>query len=287
MMTRKRLALILASFFLLAATCVALPLLFDKTPRARVTFLNVGQGDAVLIQTSGGQRVLIDAGPDGSVGAELARALPFWADSLDAVIITHAHADHYGGLPTILKRFKVGWLIYGQSSLTDGSVGAINEAAVSGGSRVGTVATSKKMNVGHCLLELGGLPETQDRNDQSLVGRLKCDDESWMFLGDLSAEHQSDLIRKHPDWRSDIVKISHHGSDDGLNEELLKAVGAKYAVISVGKENKFGHPSLRSLKKLERLGVQVFRTDIGGAINVLVDKGKTVLNYAGKDLLIK
>jgi competence protein ComEC len=125
-----------------------------------------------------------------------------------------------------------------------------------------------------------------DQNDQSLTSRFKCDGHSWLLLGDLSVSAQEEIVKNYPDWQSEVVKISHHGSDDGINEEVLSSIGAKYAIIQVGKDNKFGHPSRRTLKKLERLNLKTFRTDQLGTINMISKMGKMTLRVHEEDLPI-
>ncbi len=250
-----------------------------KPRQTEVVFLDVGQGDSILIKTPLGQNILVDGGPDRSVLPALARNLSWWDKTIDLAVLTHPDDDHSAGLALAAERFNIRRFAY--TGLVDYSP-----------SYTALLATVKRKNISAVLIErpqtidLGGKlflevlwprenlsgRTAENSNDTSIVLRLVDGNNRFLFLGDLEAAGERSLEAAAPDaLAARTVKISHHGSDNSSSEEFLARVAPEFAVISVGEGNKFGHPSRRVLKRLERLGARILRTDRQGDLHFKSD----------------
>ncbi len=241
----------------------------------KVIFLNVGQGDSILIKTPNKQNILIDGGPDNKVLYGLGKNIPFYRRQIDLIILTHSDFDHITGLIEVLKRYKVKKVFY--NGLYDNSlefqewIKTIKEKNIP----LETVAAGKEINLGNDLMLKDIFPFESsivgsNNNNTSLVNKLIYKKVSFLFTGDLEQEGEDELINRKEDLKSDVLKIGHHGSKNSTSQNFLEKVLPRYAIISVGK-NRFGHPSLRILSRLKRLGINILRTDINGEIRIESD----------------
>jgi len=255
---------------------------FYFNQKLKVIFCDVGQGDAILIRSPLGQNVLIDGGPDSSVLTCLGNNLPFYDRTIDLVILTHYHVDHFVGLVDVFNRYQVKSVLLNGSRTTAGPVKELmtaieNEGANLGVAHAGMVlefGPDLKLKVIYPLTDLSN-QEILDQNNVSVVTCLAYKNTSFLLVGDLAIPGEETLMESGADLKSDVIKIGHHGSNGSSGEKFLQAVEPKIAVISVGQGNKFGHPSLMVIKRLERLGVKVLRTDQQGEI-ILYSDGKNI-----------
>lgn len=267
---------------------IVLASLISTSPGFEVTFLDVGQGDCIFIKTEDGKTMLIDGGGmplyyKGSFDIGKDVVLPYLYNKgvrkLDAVVFTHFDSDHAGGLLSIIEEMDVKAVIVGHA---DGSEIYHKMVEVANRRKIPVFAASRgdTFQIGEAafyVLNPAKHHLFDDDNDNSVVLKMMYKGLSFLFTGDLSFEGEKDLIDEC-DIRSDVLKIAHHGSATSTSEEFLKKVDPKIAVISVGENNSFGHPSSRVLKLLEENKVKVFRTDIHGAVNFKI-KGNNVRIY--------
>ncbi|MDP3900543.1 MAG: MBL fold metallo-hydrolase [bacterium] len=248
-----------------------------------VTFLDVGQGDSALIQTPYGQNILIDAGDvDGKVLGALAQFLPFYDRELDLVIISHPHEDHIGGLEKILQRYDVKKILYtGVAHTAEIYLQTLNEIKYQN-IPVVIIERPQTINLGQAAnleiiypRESLQNKEVSELNNSSIVFKLTYGENAFLFAGDAEAEVEDELLRAGADLSADVFKASHHGSDTSNTAEFLQAVDPEFVVISVGKDNSFGHPAPRVLTRLERMGISVYRTDEDGSVQMAGD-GKEI-----------
>lgn len=265
---------------LLAALLVwsAVPSASDDT--LHVVFLDVGQGDSALVITPSGRTVLIDGGTDGrATGALIDEHLPFWNRRLDVVVATHAHADHMGGLPYIVDRFRVGIAIeplHGHTSLlTEEWYRRLYRddcapAPVSSGYAV-TFDDGVHLQVLHPADEpLSGSSDDVDNN--GVVIRLSYGEISFLFTADIMAEAERLLLHTHyATLDCDVLKVPHHGSSSSTTAPFLAAVDPAVAVITVGQDNPYGHPHEEVLQTLHAHGVEVLTTTLHGSIEFITD----------------
>jgi competence protein ComEC len=287
--TRKRIAfaLLLFSAVFLWDQALSLAPIGDK--ELVVTFLDVGQGDAALIEVPNGQKILIDGGgvdrsEDNRVSGDRGIrdkigekvVVPFLhrkgINHLDLVVLTHPHADHLGGLNVVLEDIKVdqvldnGQAYDSQAYRRFKSLIEANRIKYSA-ARVGAVINLADDLKIHILNPV--FPFLQDTNSDSIVMRLVYGDISFLFTGDLEKEGEERVL---PSVRSStVLKVGHHGSSTSTSDEFLRAVNPQVAVISVGKRNRYRHPSSSTMQRLLAAGVKVYRTDENGAVTVRTD----------------
>ncbi len=245
--------------------------------RLSVTFLDVGQGDAILIETPGGQRILVDGGPSRErISLALGRHLTPADHRIDLIVLTHPQADHVAGLTTVIDRFDVGGLLTGAASPETATFDAWRESLsdtsfpifearkgqiidLDGGARL-TVLSAPT---------LGGRPSSADVNDASLVLRLSMGNRAFLLAGDISEQAEAELMASTFDIESETLKIAHHGSRTSTSARFLQRVAPSIDVISVGDPNPYGHPSTAVLDRLRE--DLVLRTDLHGDITVETD----------------
>lgn len=249
----------------------------EENKKQAVVFLTVGQGDATLINLPGNNEILIDGGPDTSVLSGLARHMPIYDRSIELMILTHSHADHSAGLAEVLKRYQVKKIIWREENSKELAYQIFVDAAkVESGAELVLITSDMsftwptgKLNIFYpedSLLK--DLDNKNKENDLSLVVQWQEDDKKFLIMGDRGIEGEKTLSERVGEQigNSEIIKIGHHGSEYSSSEEFLNLVKPKWAIISVGAQNKFGHPSLRVVRRLERLGAIVWRTDEMGDI---------------------
>lgn len=252
-----------------------------RTSISTLTFamLNVGQGDGLFIKSPTGTEILIDAGPARSILPSLRRITSPFDRKIDALIITNPDEDHIGGMMDILKSYKVN-AVFESGTLTD-SVTYWNLRE-----------EMRKQNIPDYLikkgarLDMGGgavidilFPDRDvsawATNDGSVVSRLLYRDTSVMLTGDISSKVEKIILSENNPavLRSTILKVGHHGSRTSTSRSFIETVLPLYALISDGKDNRYGHPHQETLDTLNSFGIKIFRTDLLGNI-VMVSDGQ-------------
>ncbi len=255
---------------------------FDK---AGMIFVDVGQGDCLHIRTENGQNVLIDSGGSyyTSVGEKTLKPylLKNGCGKLDMVVLTHLHTDHCAAINEICDDVKIGKLcVFEGYSLADvknelpeyeGEVAFLKKGDVLRLSEGVNIEILAPERLGDS--EKGRLGNTSDENAISLIARVSYNGVSAMMTADIDSAGELRLARSvSPDkLKCDILKVAHHGSKYSSCEEFLKAVSPEAAVIQVGKNN-YGHPAEETLERLQNEGAAVYRTDLTGAVGVLITK---------------
>jgi competence protein ComEC len=236
----------------------------------RITFLDVGQGDATLIELDG-TAVLVDTGvPEGPILSRLQEA---GVERLDALMLTHAEHDHEGAAPQVIERYRPALVVDGGA----GWPSPIQRALAAGRTRVHAPQQGETITLGRLTFRVlwpprrpPGWRATGDPNDHALVTRLEAEGVSAL----LTADAESHVLLPLRPQSADILKVSHHGSaDDGL-PTLLAQIRPRLAAIEVGAENPYGHPAPSTLKALADAGVGVIRTDVDGTTAIHADDGR-------------
>ncbi len=242
-----------------------------ETESCRFTALNVGQGDAILIQTPDGQDLLIDGGPSAAVVNELGKYLPPGDRDLELVILTHPDSDHVTGLVSVVKRFQVRQVLTSdvptQTATSAAWLTAIREQRVP----VRNVSQGERFTLGSHLYFTVLWPPAGDAwrvggsstptNEASVSIRLTCDGSTAVLTGDASSEVEDRSLRSGLPVRASLLKAGHHGSRFSTSREWLEAVDPDTVVISVGAENRYNHPHPATLQRLQTAGIEVLRTD--------------------------
>lgn len=235
----------------------------------RITFFDVGQGDAILMQPARAPAVLVDGGPPG---AGLARELEdAGVTDLAAVIVTHDQSDHVGGIEEILGSVPIGHLLYGRLG-RDLKREARAAAIATRQASQGTTIRSGRLRLEFVWPPPALLTEPRpgaDPNQLALVAVAR-----WRgFAMLLSADAEAEAVPLDPG-HVDLLKVAHHGSEDGGLAGLLDRTRPALAVISVGEENSYGHPTAATLATLAAHGVRTLRTDRDGEVVIDVDTRK-------------
>ena len=254
----------------------------------RVTFLDVGQGDAAVISFPDGTHWLVDGGDKWeSSDAGENHVVPYmrWAGirGLNGVILSHPNRDHYGGLPSVLKYAAVDTLYEGIDSRFFSLAPELNAAALERNTGRRLIIRGDKIgyNALWRMYVLSPLIESQDAidmnnlNEYSVALFIIYGKTKFLFTGDIGAAVEKELTQKYGSFlNSDVIKVAHHGSKYSSDSEFLRTVMPEYAVISAGRFNSFGHPTTETLDRLNALLVQVFRTDVSGAVSFISDGEK-------------
>jgi competence protein ComEC len=260
----------------LAAVVVWLALRGLPDGRLHVYFLDVGQGDAILVQAPDGRQMLIDGGPSPTALLnELGDVLPFWDRSLDLVVLTHPDGDHITGLIPLLDRYRVEQVLdVRQSDTAPEAAPWLEGLAVLSVPRT-FAQRGMRLPVGDLSVTVLHPGSTQltgtasDDNNNTIVLRLDYGQTSLILTGDAESEAEADMIAAGLPLHADVLKVGHHGSNGATAPAFIAAVDPRLAVIPVGADNKFGHPHPAVLERLK--GVEVLRTDQNGRIEVVSD----------------
>lgn len=250
-----------------------------------VVFFDVGQGDAIFVETSEGHQVLIDGGPNGEVILEkLSGAMPFWDRTLDLIVLTHSDYDHLRGLNDVLLKYKVKnilWTGGEKESKTFGYWLEALEREKKQGAKVFLAQAGQIVKMGEARLyvlypkePLAGQSVEKWSNDSSIVSKLVFGQSDFLLLGDISRKIEKQLLLTSAlpvSLASEVIKAAHHGSKQSSSKEFFEVVRPDIAVISCGRDNSYGHPHQETLRTLQEFAITILRTDELGDIKLTSD----------------
>ena len=235
---------------------------YELTDATEVHFIDVGQGDAALL-LSGGQAVLIDAGTAESAGALVRYLEERGVRSLYAVIASHPHSDHIGGMAAVLSAFPAEHFYMGPETQNTAAYEDMLDALEAQGVQPAIPADGDtlRLDSGATVTFLGPADDVsaENMNDRSLIALFSTGTEQVLFMGDAEAAAEQSLLAHHPDLTCDILKVGHHGAATSSTPAFLSAVQPSVAVISCGVDNDYGHPSDQTLQNLSLAGVDDIR----------------------------
>ena len=264
-----------------ASPLISSPLMNGERPLS-VHILDIGQGDAILVESPTGRRILIDGGPDGALlKTRLAERLPWWSRRIDAVILTHPSADHIIGLTEVVKHFKVGSIIDPQLE-SDTIYGRQWQEALDARPDAQVIRAERGITLdlgGGAVLEFLHPPAQRpfdvvdEHDDNSAVIKITHGEVSFLLAADIYAPAERFLLESGARLRATVLKVPHQGSRYASSEAFLEAVSPSLAVISAGEGNRFGHPHSETLSRLEHSpgAPQILRTDQLGGITLTTD----------------
>jgi competence protein ComEC len=257
----------------------------EGSAQVKVHFIDVGQGDCTLVM-SHGEAMLIDSGERDDSDRVIKYLKEQGITKLSCIIVTHPHTDHMGEMPDILKAFKTDKFI--MPKVPDNMVPTIMryekmlKQIKNQGLEI-SWSSNSEFRLGDAVINTY-TPKGQfeELNDYSTVVKISCGSRKFLITGDAEKEEESDLLAQRFDFRADVLKVPHHGSYKGTTSELLKAVGAQYAVICCGKNNDYGHPHDSTLKRIKKFISSVYITKDNGDIVFTTDgKSLTVTTQRG------
>ncbi|MGI6129478.1 MAG: ComEC/Rec2 family competence protein [bacterium] len=242
-----------------------------------VHVIDVGQADAILVLTAE-RSMLIDGGnrADSDLVTNYLRSQG--VTKLDIVIGTHPHEDHIGGLVNIIKDFPVDKIYMPRVTHTSKTYENLLINIKNAGLKVTPVKPDLAIDLGDGITGKFLSPAGSSYNglnNYSAVLKLAFLETSFLFTGDAEAEVEKELLASGYDLSSTVLKVAHHGSDSSSTSDFLQAVSPDIAVISVGQDNTYGHPTPKVIKRLEKANSQIFRTDLNGTV-VLTTDGREV-----------
>jgi competence protein ComEC len=243
----------------------------------QVTFLDVGQGDSIHIRTPDNFEVLIDGGMSSAVLRELAEGRSFFDRHLDLVIATHPDADHVGGLADVLERYQVDRVLmvevdHDTPAAESFARAVTNETGVdvwhAHAGQIITIGASTSLKI----LSPRGDTTNWNSNNASIISQLSYGDIDFMLTGDAPASIENFLVEYYGSaLESEVLKLGHHGSKTSTSEEFLAAVAPTFAVVSAGKDNRYGHPAVEVVRRVEDFGADIVSTSESGRITFVTD----------------
>jgi competence protein ComEC len=250
----------------------------------KVVFLDVGQGDSIYIEAPNGRQMLIDGGPDANLLSSLSKVMPFADRSIDMIVATHPDSDHIGGFPILLDNYKVTSIIENGVTSTSKVFASLEEKISKDkinkiiARRGMHIILDDKKNIYLDILFPDRDISKMDSNEGSIVAKLVYGNNSFMLTGDAPIYTENLIEWNEGDLtlHSDVLKLGHHGSRTSSSILLLEKVNPKVAIISAGKNNRYGHPHQELLDRLSFLHIPYLST---------IDKGNIIFKSDGVKLV--
>lgn len=241
-----------------------------------VDYIDVGQGDSILIR-QGEYTMLIDGGTSECKDDLLNFLQQENVDRFEYVIGTHPHEDHIGSLDDVVSAYDFDTFLFPKATATTRTFENLVLAVQAKGKKFTTPKPGEVYQLGEATITV--LAPNSERygsyNDYSIVVKVTYGNTSFMFTGDAETLSEGEILEKGFDLRADVLKIGHHGSTTSTSKKFLEAVNPKYAVISVGRDNTYKHPTKTTMDKLQRNNIPVYRTDESGTVEAVSD-GTTI-----------
>lgn len=274
-----------------------------QTANITVHYINVGQADSIFVQAPNGDNMLIDAGNNTDGKTVVSYLKQLGVKKINYVIITHPHADHEGGMDDVINNFTVGVVYAGTifkdlkgkniTPTTQTHIEVLNaEKAKKLSPILPKAGLIFKMGTAVCTVIAPNSTSYNDINSFSIVIRMTFNKESWLFEGDADKKSEDEILLKKFVVKSDVLKISHHGSYTATSSSFINAISPKYAVLSVGRGNMYKHPHQITMDKLMANKIPLYRTDEEGTI-ICTSNGESVKfnvppgDYANGDTIVQ
>ena len=275
---RNKVLIFISIVSLISITSIKIP------KELKINFIDVGQGDSCLITTPQNKKVIVDSGGSESYDVGKNVLLPYLLDKritkIDYIMISHFDTDHCKGFEYVLENIKVKNVIISKQSETSENFKQIMKIIRKKRINLIIVQKETKIKIDNFTTVDILSPQSENiadnMNDNSIVAKFEAYNFSILFTGDASEKIEKELIKEKINLKSDILKVSHHGSKTGTSEEFLKSVKPKIALIGVGENNKFGHPTEDVIKRLTENKVKIYRTDRNGEISIKIKKNKNI-----------
>ncbi len=231
-----------------------------------VHFIDVGQGDCSLIMCDG-KTMLIDGGESSASSKVYAYLKAHGIEYLDYIVATHAHSDHIGGLSGALNYAVVGTALCPVSEYDSETFSSFEKYLGKQGVQITIPKAGESFMLGSALIEvLGPQYDYDEPNDTSILLKVSYGEISFLFTGDAERTAEADILAAGYDLSATVLKVGHHGSDTSTSYPFLREIMPKYAVIQVGKDNSYGHPTEDTMSRLRDADVTVYRNDLHGTI---------------------
>lgn len=246
-----------------------------------VQFIDVGQADAALVECDG-RYMLIDGGNKNDASRIYSILKQREVPVLDMVVGTHAHEDHIGGIPGALQYTSAQLVLCPVTSYDSKAFQDFSKSAEEKGGGITVPKAGDTYPLGSAVITILALNSGSDTNDTSIVLRIDYGDTSFLFMADAELDTEMALVGGDADLRATVLKVGHHGSDTSTGYVFLRESMPRYAIISCGKDNRYGHPAKTVLSRLRDADVQVFRTDMQGDV-ICTSDGQVVTVRVAKN----
>lgn len=251
----------------------------NKNNLLEIHFIDVGQGDGILIKTSNDKVLVIDGGPYDDFDKKISSILPYRKRNIDLLIITHAHQDHYLGLINVLENYRVDNIIYSGYDADFSDYVYLMSLIKSKNINLITAKYGQIINFDEgmelkILYPISPENKEKDINNTSVVIKLKFNNFDAIFTGDLTCVGEAEILKKEKNLKSELLKVGHHGSKGSSCNPFLESVKPELAVIQVGIDNKFNHPSYDAISRINQFTKNIMQTDKLGTILILSDGNK-------------
>lgn len=257
----------------------------QKDGLLKIYFFDIGQGDAIFIETPSGQQVLVDGGPNNKILSKLGKMMPFYDRSIDMIVVSHPHADHIVGLIDVLNRYEVKNIIEARESYNSPEFRTWRSVVDEENANNIEAMAGKEIDFGDntTLTILHPFESVADDNpknphDDDVVVLLRYGNLAVMLTGDMETKVERRLIISGEDLDADVFKAGHHGSKTSSSDELLSAVSPEAAIIQVGAKNRYGHPSPEVLERFNNYGIKYYRNDLNGDIKLISDGDRYLIS---------
>ena len=275
-------------FSFLICIGLASTIIFLITPqKLRVSFLDVGQGDAILIQTPSGKNMLVDGGASDIVLSQLASEMNYFTHDIDVMVATHPDADHVTGLIPVLEKYNVKSIVISKAKSDTGIFDDLNKKIENENADVhiaesGDVIDFHDGVIAKILYPKNNYVENKnDTNDASVSMEIIYGDETFLLTGDLPSTREGELINNGLQKSArggsasggniTVYKAGHHGSKTSSGEQLLTYIRPEYAIVSAGENNKYGHPNIETIERLQKYAKEIISTINRGSISFVTD----------------
>ncbi len=245
--------------------------------KLRVSFLDIGQGDAILIQTPSGHTMLVDGGPTNKILEKLSERLDYFDDDIDVMVATHPDADHVTGLIPVLEKYNVHTILISKAESKTGVFSDLTKHIEEENADVHVAEINDELDFHDRVIAKILYPsknyvtKKNDTNDASVSMEIKYGDETFLLTGDLPSKEEGKLISADLDKNITVYKAGHHGSKYSSGEELLKYITPEYSVISAGENNRYGHPNQETISRLQKYSKEILSTITQGTISFVTD----------------
>lgn len=255
-----------------------------KKPELAISFFDVGQGDAIFIESRDGTQILVDGGPPNRILPLLGEKMSYFDKYIDAVVLTHPHADHVSGLIEVLGKYDVGMIIESGVDYHTAEAKIFEELAKE--KNIKTIIIDRQVDLNfynNAVLKFIYPEESffgktlKNVHDSALVSELDFKGKKVLLMADVEKKLEQKLVAEGKMGDVDVLKTGHHGSKTSTNDFFLKTVKPEYAIISVGRQNRYGHPHPDVLSRLAAANAKIFRTDLDRTITLEINNGQLSL----------
>lgn len=245
-------------------------------PVIKLHFIDVGQADSILVQ-QGSSTMLIDAGNNDDSDLVVNYLRKNGVKKIDYLVGTHPHEDHIGGIDKVIEEFDIGKIYMPKATSNTKTYEDVLKAIKAKKLKISSPTPGTKFNIGdaECTIFAPNGKEYEDLNEYSVVIKVVYKESSFMLTGDAEGTSEKEMIAKGFDLSADVLKLGHHGSGSSSTKAFLDKVNPKYAIVSAGKDNDYGHPHRATMDKMKSRGIKIYRTDERGTI-VCTSDGMTI-----------